>query len=65
MSLVAKQLLGAAQHGWVFGAMGSWNDIGFQGQDGEEYLQVSDQLYDLLNRAICAAVNSYSAIPAE
>jgi hypothetical protein len=56
--LEAKQLLAAAQIGWVFGGMGSWNDIGFEGQDQQEYVQISDDLFSLLNQAICSAVNS-------
>jgi hypothetical protein len=56
--LEAKQLLAAAQLAWVFGGMGSWNDMGFEGRDQIEYVRISDELYSLLHRAICAAVNS-------
>jgi hypothetical protein len=56
--LEAKQLLGAAQVAWVFGGMGSWNDLGFEGRDRQEYNQLSDDLFSLLNHAICCAVNS-------
>lgn len=56
--LAAKQILGAAQRAWVFGGMGSWNDLGFDGQDQRDYEQLSDNLYALLNEAISAAVNA-------
>jgi hypothetical protein len=62
ISLEAKQLLGAAQVAWVFGGMGSWNDIGFEGHDQEEYTQVSNELFSLLNQVICASVNSSAFI---
>jgi hypothetical protein len=56
--LRAKQLLAAAQIAWVFGGMGSWNDMAFEGQDQQEYVRISDDLFSLLNRVICCAVNS-------
>jgi hypothetical protein len=59
-SLEAKQLLGAVQAAWVFGGMGSWNDLGFKGQDQHDYEQLSDELFSLLNQATCSAVNSSS-----
>lgn len=49
-------LLNAAQHAWVFGGMGSWNDICFDGEESNAYEQVSEQLYQALIRAIPAAV---------
>jgi hypothetical protein len=60
ISLEAKQLLGAAQVAWVFGGMGSWNDLGFEGQDQQEYSKLSDDLFSLLNQVICGAANSSS-----
>lgn len=54
----AEQLLAAAQAAWVFGAMGSWNDVWFDGQVQAEYEAVSDGLFDLLIQAICEATNS-------
>ncbi len=50
-------ILNAAQHAWVFGGMGSWNDIGFDGNDAKEYDRVSERLYQALVRAIPAAVD--------
>ena len=39
---------------WVFGGMGSWNDLG----GGERYDRVSQALYDSLNACIAALANS-------
>ncbi len=58
-SLIAKQVLFAAGTGWVFGGMGSWNDLGFRGDDNMIYEKLSEQLYSSINEAIIAAVNSY------
>ena len=58
LPLEARQLLGAAQLAWVFGGMGSWNDLGFEGPDQQDSNQLSDRLFALLNEAICCAVNS-------
>ncbi|HET9410113.1 MAG TPA: hypothetical protein VFO39_22950 [Candidatus Sulfotelmatobacter sp.] len=58
LPLSAHQLLGAAQAAWVFGGMGSWNDMGFDGEIQTRYDELSEQLYQLLNRAVVAATNS-------
>ena len=53
-----RQMLGAVSAGWVFGAMGSWNDIGApEGQVGEVE-RVSEELFRALIDAICALANS-------
>jgi hypothetical protein len=57
----SAQLLAAAQAAWVFGGMGSWNDLGFEGTDQQTYEALSERLFDLLNRVICAATNSSAA----
>jgi hypothetical protein len=62
MSLEAKQLLGAVQTAWVFGGMGTWNDLGFEGDDRREYDALSGELFLLLNQAICGAVNTTSGV---
>lgn len=54
----ADQLLGAAQTAWVFGGMGSWNDLRFEGEDQTKYDRLSEELYQLFNRAIVVAANS-------
>ncbi|MCB0429153.1 MAG: hypothetical protein H6585_00380 [Flavobacteriales bacterium] len=59
-SLKAQQVLFAAGCAWVFGGMGSWNDIGFDNKEDENrYDELSAQLYDDINQSILAVVNSY------
>jgi hypothetical protein len=53
----ACRLLAACQNAWVFGDMGSWNDQGF---DADHYEELSEKLYQLLNRAVVASANSSS-----
>jgi hypothetical protein len=53
----AGAVLDAAQKAWVFGGMGSWNDMSFEGDTAAEYARVSRQLYAALAHAICAAAN--------
>lgn len=54
----SQQLLTAAQTAWVFGGMGSWNDLYFDGPEGGDYGALTDRLYDLLNQAVVEAVNA-------
>ncbi|PWK89804.1 hypothetical protein [Fulvimonas soli] len=58
LPLPASQLLAAAQPAWVFGGMGSWNDLGFEEGLQATYERLSEALYDGLNRAIVAAANA-------
>lgn|GEM_PF-222592 len=58
VTLPAARLLGAAQAAWVFGGMGSWNDLGFKGDEQAHYGQLSEELYRLLNVAIVAGANA-------
>jgi len=51
-------LLDACQSAWVFGGMGSWNDMGFEGADQVEYDRVSEQLFAVLNETIQIAANA-------
>jgi hypothetical protein len=57
-TLPAMQLLAVSQTAWVFGGMGSWNDMGFEGKEHDRYEKVSSDLYALLNEAIAVSVNS-------
>jgi hypothetical protein len=57
ISSESASLLAAVERAWVFGGMGSWNDIGFDGDDQREYDETSDQLYTALVHALCAATN--------
>jgi len=58
--LEAKQLLAAVQAAWVFGGMGSWNDLGFDGDDQREYDALSGKLFLLINQTLCSAINTTS-----
>lgn len=53
----ARALLDASQRAWVFGGMGSWNDMGFDGEAQKEYERLSEKLFQTLNRAIAEAAN--------
>lgn len=57
----ARQLIAASTSAWLFGGMGSWNDVSFLDSEGimKEYSRVSDRLYDAICTAIVSAVNSY------
>jgi hypothetical protein len=62
LPLPASRLAAASLHAWVFGGMGSWNDIVLRGSDDEEYHRISENLYRLINAAAVEAVNcSYGA----
>lgn len=56
--LPARQLLGAVEAGWVFGGMGSWNDLDFEGSAQAIYDRLSEALFAGLNAALVVAVNS-------
>jgi hypothetical protein len=47
-------VLQAINHAWVFGGMGSWNDLG----GGEQYDALSDRLFNALNNAIAGLGNA-------
>jgi hypothetical protein len=55
----ARRLAAMAQAAWVFGAMGSWNDMGFQEPEVErEFQDVTSALFSAILFAVIAAVNS-------
>ena len=58
LSEVAQSLLKASMSAWVFGGMGSWNDMGFPGETQNEYESVSENLFQVLNEAIEVAATS-------
>jgi hypothetical protein len=58
LPLLAQQLLAAAQLSWVFGGMGSWNDVTHGGADDKEYQRLSEALFRLLNQTYVAVANS-------
>lgn len=53
-------MIHACQLAWVFGGMGSWNDLGFTGEDEKEYARVTHALYEALMVALPAAVDAYA-----
>ena len=59
-SMTAKQLLFGAGLAWVFGGMGSWNDLSFSNkEDSDLYEKLSGQLYYTIIEAVISSVNSY------
>jgi hypothetical protein len=58
LSLEALTILDACQTAWVFGGMGSWNDMSFKGDTQKEYDTLSEQLFQTVNEAIAAGANS-------
>ena len=58
LALPYKRLLAAAQAAWVFGGMGSWNDMSFEGTTQKRYDRLSDDLFMLLNEAVALAASS-------
>lgn len=55
----AKRILFSVQSAWVFGGMGSWNDMMFENNDQNLYEMISDQLFKALCEAIPHATNEY------
>lgn len=58
LSPLARSILKAAMSSWVYGGMGSWNDMGFDGEAQKEYDRVSERHFSLLNEAIEVAASS-------
>ena len=58
LSVEAESLLKAAVCAWVFGGMGSWNDVYFPIPAQEEYDMVTDRLFNTINNSIQIATNS-------
>ncbi|MBL7723778.1 MAG: hypothetical protein JNK27_06500 [Chitinophagaceae bacterium] len=58
--ITARQLIFGAAQSWVFGGMGSWNDLGFDGPEKNDlYEQLSETLFEKVTGAIIAGINSY------
>ena len=57
-SLEAKQILVCADIAWVFGGMGSWNDV-VHVDDYDLYRRLTGNLYDTICKSLAAAINSY------
>jgi hypothetical protein len=57
--LPALQLIYSAIAAYVFGGMGSWNDLAFETKEEyEEYQKLSVSLYSSINRAFISGINS-------
>jgi hypothetical protein len=60
-SLEARQVLASAAQSYVFGGMGSWNDMGFENPEiNKEYERVTKALYEAVKLAIVMASNSFA-----
>jgi hypothetical protein len=56
----ARRLFAAAYNGWVFGGMGSWNDLYFQpDSENARYTTISKELYSAITDAIQQATWSF------
>jgi hypothetical protein len=58
ISPVAEAILDACQSAWVFGGMGFWNDMGFDGKDQLEYNRVSKELFEALTDSLSSVATS-------
>ncbi|PKO19091.1 MAG: hypothetical protein CVU39_00640 [Chloroflexi bacterium HGW-Chloroflexi-10] len=59
--LEARQILAAAAQAYVFGGMGSWNDMGFSDPALEkEYERISTELYEAIKMGTTLATNSFA-----
>lgn len=58
LSLDASRILAACCAAWVFGGMGSWNDITFDGEDEVRFIEFTRRLMFAMSRSVCAAANS-------
>ena len=54
----AERLLKAAGRAWVFGAMGSWNDVGVDAAMKPRYESASKALFSAVQRAVLVTANS-------
>jgi len=56
----AQRLLSASYNGWVFGGMGSWNDMYFEPKsENARYNSISSELYSAINDAVQQASWSF------
>jgi len=62
LTLPAQQMLSACSAAWVFGGMGSWNDLYFDRADRDDYERISEELFGAMNESIVAATNSGASL---
>ena len=59
--LAARQLVAAADRGWVFGGLGAWNDRSFEDeQEQDRFERISTTLLHALIVAVASGANAYS-----
>jgi hypothetical protein len=58
--LRARQLMAAAIRGWVFGGMGSWNDL--SPPDTAEYERVTAAFFSATISAVCASAEAFDPL---
>jgi len=59
LSLSAKQLLFSACEAYVFGGMGSWNDVYITDEQKYQlYQKLTEELFDQVNQSIITAINT-------
>jgi hypothetical protein len=59
--LEARQVMAAAAQAYVFGGMGSWNDLAFADKDlNNEYQRITRELYEAVKMSIMITSNSFA-----
>ena len=61
-SLDALQVFAASASGYLFGGMGSWNDMGFPDEAQRQYESLSTELYRAVTAGIEASTNSFDPL---
>ena len=57
---IAQRIFAAAYNGWVFGGMGSWNDLYFEPEsENDRYNELSAELYSAINDGLQQATWSF------
>ncbi|HYX70157.1 MAG TPA: hypothetical protein VE825_13555 [Terriglobales bacterium] len=59
-STASHALYAGAASAWVFGGMGSWNDMSFGGELQREYKEATSRLYAAVAGAVVAAANAFA-----
>lgn len=60
-SAAAHRLLGAATASWVFGGMGSWNDMRFDDKAiQQQYVALTNTFYDAVQNGCLVAANAFA-----
>ncbi len=57
-SEMQQRVLAAASLAWVFGGMGSWNDIAPSDEFSADYERLSARLFETLKACVCAVANA-------